>query len=109
MFHSLQCLGNFYWLHYLFASLTTHTTALYPIFLKTLIQHGIPPALAAYSLAYTLRLTGIISPYATGPAPVYYGSGYIKGSDYWKLGLIFGIIYFIAYLALGLPILMLIL
>jgi len=57
---------------------------------------GIPPALAAYSLAYTLGLMGIISPYATGPVPVYYGSGYIKGSDYWKLGLIFGIIYFIA-------------
>jgi L-tartrate/succinate antiporter len=102
-------IATFYWLHYLFASLTAHTTALYPIFRKTLIQLGIPPALAAYSLAYTLGLMGIISPYATGPAPVYYGSGYIKGSDYWKLGLIFGIIYFIAYLALGLPILMLIL
>jgi len=105
----IAMIAAFYWLHYLFASLTAHTTALYPIFLKTLIQLGIPPALAAYSLAYTLGLMGIISPYATGPAPVYYGSGYIKGSDYWKLGLIFGIIYFIAYLALGLPILMLIL
>jgi L-tartrate/succinate antiporter len=55
-------IATFYWLHYLFASLTAHTTALYPIFLKTLIQLGIPPALAAYSLAYTLGLMGIISP-----------------------------------------------
>jgi len=39
---------------------------------------------------------GIISPYATGPAPIYYASGYIKGKEFWLYGLIFGIIFFIS-------------
>ncbi|MEM1629003.1 MAG: anion permease [Desulfurococcaceae archaeon] len=100
----------FYWLHYLFASLTAHVTALYPIFLTTVLNiPGISPQIAAYSLAYTLGLMGVISPYATGPAPVYYGSGYIRGRDFWKLGLIFGLIFYIVYIAIGLPWLMFIL
>ncbi|MEM4824751.1 MAG: anion permease [Desulfurococcaceae archaeon] len=70
---------------------------------------GISPQIAAYSLAYTLGLMGVISPYATGPAPVYYGSGYIRGRDFWKLGLIFGLIFYIVYIAIGLPWLMFIL
>ena len=43
---------------------------------------------------YSLGLMGVISPYATGPAPMYYGSGYIGKGDFWKFGLIFGVIYF---------------
>jgi di/tricarboxylate transporter len=46
---------------------------------------------------------GVISPYATGPAPMYYGSGYIGKSDFWKLGLIFGVIYFAGLLVIVLP------
>ncbi|MEM4028227.1 MAG: anion permease [Desulfurococcus sp.] len=100
----------FYWLHYLFASLTAHVTALYPIFLATLLSiPGISPRIAAYSLAYTLGIMGVISPYATGPAPVYYGSGYIRGKDFWKLGLVFGLMFYVVYIAIGLPWLMFIL
>jgi hypothetical protein len=44
---------------------------------------------------------GIISPYATGPAPIYYGCGYISRTDFWKLGLIFGIVFVAALLIIG--------
>ena len=43
---------------------------------------------------YALGLMGVISPYATGPAPMYYGSGYIGKSAFWFYGLIFGLLYF---------------
>jgi citrate:succinate antiporter/L-tartrate/succinate antiporter len=46
---------------------------------------------------------GVISPYATGPAPMYYGSGYIGKGDFWKFGLIFGAIYFAGLLLIVLP------
>ena len=46
---------------------------------------------------------GVISPYATGPAPVYYGCGYISRADFWKLGLIFGVIFLVALLIIGIP------
>jgi len=52
---------------------------------------------------YSLGLIGILTPYATGPSPVYYGSGYISRTDFWKLGLIFGVIFFVALLAIGIP------
>ncbi|MDR3042629.1 MAG: anion permease, partial [Desulfovibrio sp.] len=45
----------------------------------------------------------ILTPYGTGPSPIYYGSGYVGRNAFWMLGAIFGIIYFAAYLLLGLP------
>jgi hypothetical protein len=36
----------------------------------------------------------VFSPYAIGPAPMYYGSGYIGKGDFWKFGMIFGVIFF---------------
>ena len=48
-------------------------------------------------------MMGVISPYATGPAPVYYGSGYISRKDFWVLGLVFGVIFLAALLIIGIP------
>ncbi|MEM3703166.1 MAG: DASS family sodium-coupled anion symporter [Candidatus Bathyarchaeia archaeon] len=94
----------FFFLHYLFASLTAHTTALLPVFLAVAIKiPGISTTTWALLLSYTLGLMGILTPYATGPSPIYYGSGYIKGRDFWLYGLILGIIFFIAYIAIGIP------
>jgi L-tartrate/succinate antiporter len=36
-------------------------------------------------------------------ALVYYGSGYIPTKDYWRLGAIFGVIFFVVLLMIGLP------
>jgi L-tartrate/succinate antiporter len=52
---------------------------------------------------YSLGLMGVISPYATGPAPMYYGSSYIGKGDFWKFGLIFGVIYFAGLLLIVMP------
>lgn len=46
---------------------------------------------------------GMLTPYATGPSPVYYGSGYLPASDCWRLGAIFGVLFIAAFLLLGLP------
>jgi L-tartrate/succinate antiporter len=46
---------------------------------------------------------GIITPYATGPSPVYYGSGYLPSADYWRLGAIFGVIFIGVLLLIGVP------
>jgi L-tartrate/succinate antiporter len=46
---------------------------------------------------------GIISPYGTGPSPLYFGSGYIKSREFWILGLIFGAIYLGVFLLVGFP------
>jgi L-tartrate/succinate antiporter len=46
---------------------------------------------------------GVLTPYATGPAPVYFASGYIPRGDFWRLGLIFGLIFVGALLLVGVP------
>jgi L-tartrate/succinate antiporter len=46
---------------------------------------------------------GMLTPYATGPSPVYYGSGYLPSKDYWILGGVFGVLFIAAFLLIGLP------
>jgi L-tartrate/succinate antiporter len=54
-------------------------------------------------LAYSIGLMGVITPYATGPAPVYFGSGYIPRRDFWVLGFVFGLIFLGALIVVGAP------
>jgi anion transporter len=94
----------FFWIHYFFSSITSHAAAVLPVVLA--VGTGIPgvsvPALTLLC-CYSLGLMGVISPYATGPAPMYYGSGFIGKGDFWKFGLIFGLIYFAGLLVIVMP------
>jgi len=99
----------FFWSHYLFASVSAHITAMLPIFLATLNQVSggiLPPKTLGMLLVLYTGSMGVMSPYGTGPAPIFYGSGYIESKDFWKLGFIFALVYFIAYCIIGVPWLM---
>jgi L-tartrate/succinate antiporter len=90
--------------HYLFASLTAHATAMLPVFLTAImVLPGLPVTLVSLLLSYSLGLMGILTPYATGSAPLYYGSGYISHREFWMLGLGFGALYLATLLGVGLP------
>jgi L-tartrate/succinate antiporter len=104
----LLVVGSFFALHYLFASLTAHTTALLPVYLT--IAAGVAAAAPAVSpriwgltLAYTIGIMGILTPYATGPSPIYFGSGYISSKVFWLYGAILGAVFLGALLAIGVP------
>jgi di/tricarboxylate transporter len=64
---------------------------------------GMPVKAVALTLVYSIGLMGVLTPYATGPAPVWYGAGYIGGRDFWKLGFVMGALYLGMVLAVGLP------
>ncbi|HEX7488994.1 MAG TPA: DASS family sodium-coupled anion symporter [Anaeromyxobacteraceae bacterium] len=99
----------FFLVHYLFASSTAHTTAVLPVvFAAGLAVPGLPARTFALLLCFSLGLMGVITPYATGPAPVYYGSGYVPRRDFWRLGGIFGALFLLVLLAVGVPYLMLV-
>ncbi len=88
----------FFGLHYFFASTTAHTTALMPLFLAIaapLLPVEMLPKVALM-LAASLGLMGIITPYATGPSPIWYGAGFLSQARWWALGAIFGGIYLVA-------------
>jgi len=93
----------FFVFHYFFASVTAHTVALLPLFLG--VAANLIPAEMMQPLAMllvgSLGLMGILTPYATGPSPIWYGAGYISQATWWKLGVIFGAIYLGALVLLG--------
>jgi L-tartrate/succinate antiporter len=94
----------FFVLHYMFASLTAHVTALLSVLLA--VGATIPgmnmPQLAMLLMA-TLGIMGVISPFAAGQSPAYFGSGYLPAPTYWKLGAIFGAIFLGTLLLIGVP------
>lgn len=92
----------FFILHYFFASLTAHTTALLPIFVVIAAKLIAPEQLMTFMilLTSTIGLMGIITPYGTGPSPIWYGAGYISQGRWWALGAIFALI-FMSVLILG--------
>lgn len=92
----------FFVLHYMFASLTAHATALLPVMLATgMAMPGMPVRTFAMLMVFSLGLMGVLTPYATGPAPVYFGSGFIPRRDFWRLGLIFGLLFLTTLLVIG--------
>jgi L-tartrate/succinate antiporter len=94
----------FFYIHYLFASSTAHAAAVLPVFLAAILTvKGLPIKAVTLMLVYSLGLLGVISPYATGPSPIWYGSGYVPTKDFWRLGFIMGSIFLLVLLAVGLP------
>lgn len=98
----ISLLVLFYVLHYFFASTTAHVTALVPLFMviaTTFIPADqIIPFMVL--LAGSLGVMGIITPYGSGPNPIWYGAGYISQAKWWGLGAIFGGLYLI-FIILG--------
>ena len=104
----LVLIAVYYFSHYMFASLTAHTTALMPVMLGVgLAIPGLHADKLALGLAMTTGIMGVITPYATGPGLAYYESGYLPSALFWRLGTIFGFICLGALLVIGIPVLML--
>ena len=101
---AVMLLIAFFLLHYLFASTTAHTTALLPAMLTIAAAiPGINMPVYCLMMVTSLGVMGIITPYGTGPSPIYYGSGYLPTKDYWRLGTIFGAIFLGGLMLIGYP------
>ena len=100
----LMLVALFFWIHYFFSSITSHTAAVLPVVLAVgSAMPGMSVATLTLLCVYSLGVMGVISPYATGPAPIYFSSGYIGRSDFWKFGLIFGVVFFAGLLVIVFP------
>jgi divalent anion:Na+ symporter, DASS family len=89
------------YIHYGFASMTAHITALYPGFLTAALAAGAPPLLAAFSLAYFSNLNAGLTHYGTGSAPVYFGIGYVSQPAWWKIGFLLSLVNLVIWLGIG--------
>ncbi|SDF00150.1 anion permease [Sporolituus thermophilus] len=87
--------------HYGFASLAAHVTAMYAAFAAVAVAAGAPPYLAALSLAFVSNLFAGLTHYATGPAPIYFGAGFVPQGTWWRLGFILSVVNMIVWVGLG--------
>jgi DASS family divalent anion:Na+ symporter len=87
----------FFYIHYLFASITAHITVLFPTFLVALISAGFPPTLAALVLGFASILSGGLTHFGIASAPIYYGAGYLDTKTWWKLGGLLSILYIVIW------------
>jgi len=76
----------YFYVHYFFASNTTHVTAMYAPFLAVALTLGAPPLLAALVLAFFSNLFASLTHYGTAPAPILFGSGHVSLGTWWRVG-----------------------
>ncbi len=101
MLAGLALAVTYLYVHYGFASMTGHIMALYPGFVVAMLAARVPPMLAALVLAYFSNLNAGITHYGTGSAPVYFGSGYVSQSDWWRLGFYISLVNLVIWLGVG--------
>ncbi|QQS31769.1 MAG: DASS family sodium-coupled anion symporter [Acidobacteriota bacterium] len=91
----------YFYTHYLFASITAHVLAMFVPFLAVTAAAGAPAGLAVLLLAYFSNLNAGLTHYGTTPAPIYFGTGYVKQGLWWKIGLIASVINIAIWSTLG--------
>ena len=91
----------YFYIHYFFASATTHIAVLFPTFLALFIQAGMPPVLSALALSFSSIISSGLTHYGLGSAPVFFGSGYMSTKTWWSLGLILSILYILIWAIAG--------
>ena len=74
---------------------------MYSAFLVLMVALGTPPMIAALTLGLFSNLMGGITHYGCGPAPIFFGSGYVKITEWWKFGFYISVINIIIYLTVG--------
>lgn len=91
----------YFYSHYFFASNTAHVSAMYGAFLSVLVAVGAPPMVSALLLAFISNLFGCLTNYGSGPAPVFFGAGYVTQEKWWGIGFIISIVHLIIWLVIG--------
>lgn len=81
----------YFYLHYLFASVSAHVTVLFTTFLFLITSFDVPIMLAAMPLAYFSSLSGGLTHYGIATAPVYYGTKSVTTKEWWTIGFVLSI------------------
>lgn len=91
----------YFFSHYIFASATAHVAAMYAALLGVGVAVGVPPMLLAMMLGFVGSIYGVLTQYGHGPAPVFFGSGYVDLKAWWLRGLEIGVVLLIIYMVVG--------
>lgn len=87
--------------HYMFASGTAHAASMFSVFLGVGLALGLPGVPLLVFLGAIPTLMGCLTHYGNGPAPLYFGTGYVRLKDWWINGLVLGVVHLAIWLLIG--------
>lgn len=87
--------------HYAFASMTAHVTAMYAALVAIAVAAGAPAFLASFVIAIAANVCGCLTHFGTGPAPIYFGAGYVDQAKWWRNGFVMSLIHITTWLGIG--------
>lgn len=91
----------YFYVHYFFASNTAQVVAMYAVFLATAVGAGAPPLLAALAFGFIGNLIGGLTHYASGPAGVVYGSGFVPAAEWFRVGFLASVVNLVVWTVAG--------
>ena len=97
---ALLLLAYFY-AHYMFASTTAHITSMFGAFFAAGLALGAPPMAWAFLMAAASSLMMTLTHYATGSAPVIFGSNYVTLGQWWRTGFVMSMVNLLIWLTVG--------
>ncbi|TPE68644.1 hypothetical protein AMD02_012595 [Halalkalibacterium halodurans] len=65
------------------------------------VAAGAPPLLSALLLGFFSNLFSCTIHYGSGPAPVFFGTGYVDQKKWWSIGFFISIIHIVVWLGIG--------
>ena len=86
---------------YLFSMLTAHIVALGSTIMVVLSGTDLNPFLVVGVIAYISSLCGCLTNYSTGPVIIYFGNGYSKPSNWFKIGFFISLYHLIIWIVFG--------
>lgn len=87
--------------HYMFASGTAHAASMFSVFFGVGTALGLPPVPLIVLLSGIPTLMGCLTHYGNGPAPLFFGTGYVTIGHWWRSGLVIGIVHMVIWLTIG--------
>lgn len=91
----------YFYAHYFFASTTAHVTAMFAAFFAAGVALGAPPLLLGLLLSFSSSLNMSLTHYATGTAPIIFGSGYTTLNEWWIAGLVMSVVNIVIMVVVG--------
>lgn len=92
----------FLYTHYFFASTTAHISAMFFVFYSAGLALGAPPLLYAFIMIASGNVMMALTHYATGTAPVVFGTGYVSLKKWWSVGFIVSVVDIVIMILVGL-------
>ena len=87
--------------HYMFASGTAHAASMFAVFLGVGLALGLPAVPLVVFLGAIPTIFGCLTHYGNGPAPIFYGSGYVGLGIWWRVGALLGVMYAVIWMVIG--------